>query len=245
MRGRIEWVLAWATVSGYRSGENPARWKGNLDQVLPKPSKIRAVEHFPALPYAEAPDFIFKLRAEKGAAARALEFLILTASRTGMITGTKVVPGMMWEELDGDDWNVPALRMKNKRPFTVPLSDSAKRVLAGQPRFVGLGVFPGDRKTKPHLSTGAMDALLARMGYGHITVHGFRSTFRDWASETTSFSNEVVEMALAHTIKDKTEAAYRRGALLEKRRHLMGEWAKFIDLPAGTGGVIPIRRRAV
>ena len=164
------------------------------------------------------------LQADPGGAARALEFLILTAARTNMVTKVE------WSEICGDNWQVPASRMKAGSEFVVPLSTDACALLARLPKS-SLGIFPGDRLRKPHLSNGAMDALLKRLGFAHITVHGFRSAFRDWAAETTAFSGEVVEMALAHAIKDKTEAAYRRGALLEKRRELMEAWETYLARP--------------
>lgn len=222
VRQRIEAILDAAAAKKQRPGENPARWRGHLAKLLPKPSKVRTVQHFAALPYAEAPAFMAQLREQSGTAARALQFLILTAARTSMVTGA-------WRaEVKGKDWHVPAGRMKAGRAFTVPLSQAALDVIAAQPTEKGLGLFPGDRGSKPHLSNAAMDALLERMGFDAYTVHGFRSTFRDWAAETTSFPNEVIEMALAHVIKDKTEAAYRRGDLLAKRRELMEAWAGFV-----------------
>ncbi|MFD0738218.1 tyrosine-type recombinase/integrase [Lysobacter koreensis] len=219
VRQRIESVLDAARVKGLREGENPARWRGHLAKLLPKPTAVRQVKHFAALPYAEMPAFVAKLRGESGTAARALEFLILTAARTNMVTKAQR------REVVGDKWLVPRDRMKARRPHVVPLPDRAVEILDAQP--AGDWLFPGDRN-KPHLSNAAMDALLERMGFGHVTVHGFRSSFKDWASETTTFPNEVSEAALAHVIKDKAEAAYRRGALLEKRRELMDAWAAYL-----------------
>lgn len=220
VRQRIEAVLDAAKVKGQRQGENPARWRGHLDKLLPKPTDVRAVKHFPALPYLELPDFMVKLRARPEIAARALEFTILTAARTNMTTKAD------WREVVGGLWNVPKERMKAKRAHTVPLSLEAVALLESVPREDGSGIFPGDRK--PHLSNGAMDALLERMGFDHVTVHGFRSSFSDWAHEQTRHPNQVIEMALAHTIKSKTEAAYRRGDLLDKRRELMQAWADYL-----------------
>lgn len=224
VRQRIEAVLDAEYAARHWERMNPARWRNHLDKLLPKPSKVRAVRHFPALPYAELPAFMVRLRAEVVIAARALEFLILTAARTNMVTGAKL------SEIVGDEWRVPASRMKGKIAHTVPLVPAALAVVHVVPRVAGAAYcFPGDRHLKAHLSNGAMDALLERMGFAHVTVHGFRSTFKDWATEKTDFANEVSEAALAHVIEDKTEAAYRRGALLEKRRKLMEAWATFCE----------------
>jgi len=220
VRGRIESVLDAAKVKGQRGGDNPARWRGHLDKLLPKPRKVTKVKHFPALAWADAPKFLKALRLEEGIAARALEFLILTAARTGMVTQADP------PEIHGTVWNVPGAHMKGGRPFRVPLTKDAIALLAKLPKEKGAGLFPGGRGT--HLSDGAMDALLERMGYDHITVHGFRSTFRDWAAEATHFPRELAEAALAHAVKDKTEAAYQRGDLFEKRRELMQAWAEYL-----------------
>lgn len=223
LRGRIESVLDWATVRGYRAGENPARWRGHLDKLLPKRSKIKKVRHHPALPYAEAPAFFASLHGQEGVAARALEFLILTAGRTGEVIGAR------WDEVNLEDkiWTVPADRMKAGRPHEVPLSPQAAHILKAQLKVkTGDYVFAGRRPTEA-LSNMAMLALLKRMGRTDLTAHGFRSTFRDWAAEQTSFPNEVAEMALAHVVGDKTEAAYRRGTLKNKRRNLMTAWADY------------------
>jgi len=224
VRQRIESVLPWATVRGYRSGENPARWKGHLDQTLPKISKEERVEHFPALPYKELPAFMPELRKHEGVAPLALEFTILTAMRTDAVIGAK--PSEI--DLKEATWTVPAERMKGKkrRPHKVPLSSRALSIVRKRIEAGGEFLFPGARDGEP-LSNGAMLQLLERMGRGDITVHGFRSTFKDWATECTAFPDIVSEMALAHKIKDKVEAAYRRGDLLEKRRHLMNEWATY------------------
>jgi len=223
LRGRIEAVLDWATVRGYRRGENPARWRGHLDKLLPARGKIQKVVHHPALPYSEIADFIAPLRSQEGIAARALEFLILTAARTGEIIGAR------WDEVDLNDkiWVVPGARMKAGREHRVPLSAAALAILKQMNEIrEGDFVFPGGKKGKP-LSNMAMLALLKRMGRDGLTAHGFRSTFRDWAAECSSFPREVVEMALAHTIESKVEAAYRRGDLFPKRRKLMDAWARF------------------
>jgi integrase len=239
LRGRIEAVLDWATVRGYRKGENPARWRGHLDKLLPARSKVQKVEHHPALPYDEIADFGAVLRGQDGIGARALEFLILTAARTGEIIGGR------WDEVDFEDkiWVVPAARMKAGREHRVPLSGAALAILK-QMREIreSDAVFPGGKKGKP-LSNMAMLAVLKRMGRNDLTAHGFRSTFRDWAAERTNFPREVVEMALAHTIDNKVEAAYRRGDLFQKRRQLMEAWARFCCTTRSHGEVVPIGGR--
>ncbi len=224
VRGRVERVLDWAMVRGYRTGENPARWKGHLSEVLPSRSQLAKVEHHAALPYHEIPAFVKDLRERTGIAALALGFTILTAARTGEIVGAR------WSEIDRGNriWTIPADRMKASREHRVPLSEAAMSILEALPREAQF-VFPGGRKGAP-ISNMAMATLLRRMGRADITVHGFRSTFRDWAAERTSFPNHVVEMALAHLIGDKVEAAYRRGDLLEKRRHLMASWSEYTQL---------------
>jgi integrase len=227
VRGRIESVLDWARTSGYRQGENPARWKGHLDNLLPRRSKVRAVKHHPALPYPQVGAFMAALRGRAGIAARALEFTILAAARTSEVLGSR------WDEIDLQQhlWTVPAERMKASKEHRVPLSTSAITLikkLAKAPE--GPLVFPGADGAE--LSENAMLALLERMGHDDITVHGFRSTFKDWATEKTNFPNIVSEMALAHTIDDEVEAAYRRGELLEKRRKLMESWAQYCAKPA-------------
>lgn len=227
VRGRIESVLDWATVRGFRTGENPARWRGHLDKLLPKRSKVRKVEHHPALPYAEVAAFIGAVRARDSVAARALEFLILTAARTGEVIGAR------WDEFDlqAKVWTVPGDRMKAGRPHEVPLSPRALEIIKGmQALRLGDYVFPGRRPRDP-LSNMAMLALLKRMGRSDLTAHGFRSTFRDWAAEQTNHPGELAEMALAHIVSDKTEAAYRRGTMKEKRRQLMNEWARYCTPP--------------
>ena len=233
VRQRIEAVLSWATVRGYRSGDNPARWRGHLDSILPKRSKVAAVRHHPALPYDEAPAFMKDLRAQDGMAARALEFIILTAARTGEVIGGR------WPEVDFDKrvWNIPAERMKAARPHKVPLPRAAMRLLEGMRETAnGDYVFPGARKDMA-LSNMACLALLERMGREDLTVHGFRSTFRDWAAERTDFPSEVVEAALAHVIANKVEAAYRRGDLFDKRRELMQAWASYCGQKPRSGAI--------
>jgi integrase len=226
VRSRIEAVLDWAKVHGSREGENPARWRGHLDQLLPKRSKVRRVRHHPALPFVALPAFLSDLRGMEGIAPRALEFTILTVARTNETIGATI------GELDppASAWTIPGERMKAGREHRVPLAPRCLEILAA------VGVRPGDNRNTPvfpggrkgsGISNGAMLAVLDRMGRGDITVHGFRSTFRDWASETTPFPNEVVEMALAHTIPNKSEAAYRRGDLFDKRRELMNLWSDY------------------
>jgi integrase len=224
VRGRMESVLDWATVRGYREGENPARWKGHLDHLLPKRSKVKKVQHHPALAYAEAPAFLAELRSQEGVAARALEFLILTACRTNEVIGAH------WSEFDFTEktWTIPAERMKAGKEHRVPLSQRALALIKELRKQVqGDYVFPGLLPKKP-LSNMAMLELLKRMERQALTVHGFRSTFRDWVGETTHYPREVAEAALAHTIKDKAEAAYARGDLFAKRRHMFDDWAKYL-----------------
>ena len=224
IRGRVEVILDWARVRGYRTGENPGRWRGNIDHLLPARSKVRAVKHHAALPYGEIVAFMKELRTIEGTGAAALEFLILTAARTGEVIGA------CWPEIDlkGQIWKVPAERMKSRREHRVPLSPAALVVLQRMPRSEHGYVFSGRRPESP-LSNMALLMMLGRMNRGDVTAHGFRSTFRDWAAECTNFPTEVVEMALAHVIEDKTEAAYRRGELLEKRRLLLDQWALFCN----------------
>jgi len=223
VRQRVEAVLDAQYAQRHWDRQNPARWRGHLAKLLPKPSSVRAVRHFPAMPYLEMPAFMATLRADTAISARALEFLILTASRTNMVSKAR------WLEIAGDTWTIPKERMKAKRVHPVPLTDAAIAVLERTPRLRGgLFIFPGDRGLKAHMSNAAMDKLLERIGFARFTVHGFRSTFKDWATERTDFPNEVSESALAHVVKDKTEAAYRRGDLLEKRRQLMQAWADYL-----------------
>ena len=239
VRGRIERVLDWATARGYRQGENPARWRGHLENLLPKKSKVRRVEHHAALPYVEIGAFMAELRQQEGVPARALEFAILTAARTGEVIGAK------WDEIDLGErlWTVPAERMKKAdKEHRVPLSDAALAIL-GDLRKVQQDnfVFPGGKAGRP-ISNMATLMLLRRMGRGDLTAHGFRSSFRDWAAERTGFPAEVAEMALAHTVSDKVEAAYRRGDLFQKRRQLSDAWAKFCAAAPASGQVVPIRK---
>jgi integrase len=237
LRGRIERVLDWATVRGYRQGDNPARWRGHLDKLLVARSRVQKVRHHPALAYPEVGQFVAALREQESTSALALEFLILTATRTAEVIGAT------WTEIDFDlaVWTIPAERMKARKEHRVPLSRPALAILKRlykdrHGEFVFMGTKPG----RP-LSNMALLALLEHMGRTDITVHGFRSTFRDWAAERTSFPREVAEHALAHSLLDKVEAAYQRGDLFEKRRRLMVEWGKFCDRPSTVGKVLSLR----
>ena len=232
LRGRIERILDYARVRGYRSGENPARWRGHLDKLLPSALNRKTRGHHKALPYDELPAFMQELREQGGNAARALEYLILTAARTSEVIGCELDKEI---DLKKAVWTVPAGRMKAGKEHRVPLSPLAVKVAEGQPE--GKYLFAGGKEGAP-LSNMAMLELLKRMGRDDLTVHGFRSTFRDWAAECTSYPGEVCEMALAHAISDKVEAAYRRGDLFEKRRQLMLDWAKYCSTPKGE--VVPI-----
>lgn len=236
LRGRIESILDWATVRGYREGENPARWRGHLDKLLPSRAKVRKTQHHSALAYAELAAFMEVLRRQEGIAARALEFTILTAARTGETIGARRLELNARQKL----WTVPAPRMKAGKEHRVPLPDRALALVAATPTGDDEFVFPGGRPGQP-LSNMAMLKLLERMGRDDLTVHGFRSTFRDWASEHTNFPSEVIEMALAHTIDSKTEAAHRRGDLFEKRRRLMDAFAAFCFGATGSNTVVPLK----
>lgn len=239
VRGRIESVLDWATVSGYRQGDNPARWRGHLDHILPSNKKISRVNHHPALPFAQISAFMVELRKREGNGARALEFLILTAARSGEIRGAR------WSEIDLTEnlWIIPADRMKAQKEHRVPLSDSAVQILKALPAGERDDyVFPSIQKGK-QLSDMTLSAVMKRLNKSDFTVHGFRSSFRDWASEKTNHSSEVIEMALAHSIQSAVEAAYRRGDLLEKRRELMDDWAKYCGALPSQNNVISINRQ--
>lgn len=222
VRGRLEVVLDWCKARGYREGENPARWKGNLDRLLAAPSKVAKFKHHTALPYDQCPAFIKKLQKETAQSARALELCILTATRSGEVRGAT------WAEFDLEKalWTIPGERMKAGREQRVPLSLGALAVLKHQQTVrVGEQVFITP-SGKP-LSDMTLTALLRRMEFP-ATVHGFRSTFRDWAGETTAHPREVIEHALAHQLKDKAEAAYARGDLLQKRTVLMADWSAYL-----------------
>jgi integrase len=236
LRGRIESVLGWATTSGYRTGDNPARWRGHLENLLPAPEKVKKVEHHPALPWQQIGAFMADLRAREGIAARALEFLILTAARSGEVRG------MRWDEVEDGCWTVPAERMKAGKEHRVPLSDSAIALLEKMPRL-GDYVFPGAKKGAL-LSDMSLTAVLRRMSREGITVHGFRSSFRMWAAEATNFPREVAEHALAHQLPDKVEAAYRRGDLYDKRKLLMQGWAEYVSRSLTDAAVIEFRPAA-
>lgn len=236
VRGRIESVLDFATTSEYRTGDNPARWRGWLENKFTAPAKVRAVEHHAALPYVELPAFMAKLREREGVSALALEFTILTAARTGETIGAE------WSEFDlaAKVWTIPGSRMKAVKEHVVPLTPRALAILKQarekqkpKARFV----FSSDPRGARPLSNMAMSEMLKHLRPG-ITTHGFRSSFRDWAAERTNFPRELAEKALAHALKDKTEAAYQRGALLEKRRKLMAAWEGFCAAPAGQGDVV-------
>lgn len=236
LRGRLESVLDWATVRKFRVGDNPARWKGHLDNLLPKRSKAQRVQHHPALPWREIGAFLAALRQQEGVGAQALELAILTAARSGEVRG------MTWAELDLATglWTVPAGRMKAGKEHRVPLAERAIAILKAAPRDGDL-VFQG-RAGKP-LSDITLTAVLRRMGRNDITVHGFRSSFRDWAAESTNYPREMAEMALAHTVGDKVEAAYRRGDMFEKRRRMMADWAKHCEtVQAAAGDVVPMMK---
>jgi integrase len=244
VRGRIEAVLDAATVRGFRQGPNPAQWKGDLAHVLPARARVWKVVHHAALPFEEMPDFLTALRDRSGMAARGLEFAVLTAARTGEVLGTR------WGEMDltARVWTVPANRMKAGREHRVPLSDAAVAVLEkvrplalaqdGKPDPAA-PVFPGPRRALP-MSNMTMLMLLRRMKRADVTAHGFRSTFSDWAAERTAYPREVVEMALAHAVVNRVEAAYRRGDLFEKRRQLMAAWAGHCTTQKGVTTVISI-----
>ncbi len=237
VRGRIEKVLDRAKALKIRSGENPAAWRGNMEQLLPPKSQVAPVENFPALPYAELPAFMAKLRAKKGVSARALEFTILTVARTGDTIGATGQEINKAEKL----WTVPAARVKGKkgarkRDHVVPLSKQALAALEAVPAE-GDFIFPGG-KEDAGLSNAAMSELLKGMGYSPdvATVHGFRSTFTDWVADETDYPNEMSELAKAHTVSDKVERAYRRGNMREKRRRMMADWAAYCASSRQTRG---------
>ena len=236
VRGRIESILSWAKVHGYRSGENPAQWRNHLDHLLPAPRKVSKVEHHAALAYDEMSDFMRDLRERYGVAALALEFAVLTATRTSETLNAA------WLEFDLDNaiWTIPPERMKADREHRVPLCDRAVAIVE-EMRTVRNGdfVFPGAKRGRP-LSNMAMLTTLRRMDRGDLTTHGFRASFKTWATEKTSYQREVIEVALAHTIGGKVEKAYQRGDLLDKRRNLMDAWAAFCDSRA-TGNVVALR----
>jgi integrase len=246
LRGRIQVILDWAKVRGYRDGENPAQWRGHLDKLLPARGKVRRVAHHAALPYPDLPSFLVALRAQEGMAARALEFAILTAARTGEVIGA------LWGEIDMGErtWTILADRMKAGKEHRVPLCERALEILAelkAAEDVADIGaqpVFSGAKRGRP-LSNMALLMLLRRMDRGDLTAHGFRATFKTWAAERTSVQREIIEAALAHTIGGKVEQAYMRGDLFEKRRRLMAQWGTFCTtapVEGSRGNVAPIRR---
>ena len=241
VRQRIEVVLDWCKARGYCKGDNPARLKGALGELLPKSQKIKKVEHHPAIPYRQINQFTTELRKQGGTAPLALEFMLLTAARTGEVVAAK------WDEVDFDSlvWTVPAERMKSSKEHRVPLSKRAVEILqtmmaSKQNEYI----FPGHSVAKnSHMSTGTCRIVMKRMeNFSQYTPHGLRSTFRDWAAETTNFANETLELALAHTIPNKAEAAYRRQDQLEKRAKLMQHWQNFIEMPSKLGSVLQLRK---
>lgn len=239
LRGRLESILNWATVQEYRKGDNPARWRGYLDQLLPKPSEIHTVKHFAALPYRKINSFTTKLKEREALSALALRLIILTACRSIEMREAE------WSEFDLEraTWTIPNERMKMKKEHVIPLCEEALEVLQSIPRTDdSKHLFTGPRSKKP-MSDVVFKKLMERMGVTGITTHGFRSTFRDWAAEQTSFPREVIEACLAHQLKDKTEAAYFRSNLLDKRRELMNKWAEYTQQVAlESGQVISINK---
>ena len=236
VQGRLENILDFAAARKWRDQNNPARWRGHLDKLLPRPARVKQVRHHPAMPYKRVPAFMAELDKLHSISALALRFLILTATRTGETLGAR------WDEIDLETatWTIPALRMKARREHRVPLTEDALAVLEALPREAGNPyLFPGQRYGKP-LSNMSLLQLMRGLGYGvsgdkgDYVPHGFRSSFRDWAGEVSSFPREVAEMALAHTLENKVEAAYSRGDLFEKRRKMMSDWAGFCDLSNGS-----------
>lgn len=230
VQGRIENILDYAAALKYRDPVNPARWKGHLSKLLVSPAKVKKTTHHPAMPYDEVPAFMAELANNGSVSALALQFLILTATRTQEVLGAQ------WNEIDlkAAVWTVPADRMKSKREHRIPLPDSAVQILNTLPHIEGNPyLFPGSRQDKP-LSNMALLQIMRGLGYGvngnrgKYVPHGFRSSFRDWSGEVSSFPRDVAEMALAHVIENKVEAAYRRGDLFEKRRHMMQTWADYL-----------------
>lgn len=242
VQGRIECILDFAAAHRYRDSLNPARWRGHLDKLLPKPSRVKKVTHYPAMSYTHVPAFMDELARKDSVSALALRFLILTATRTSEVLQAQ------WQEIDQEAaiWIIPADRMKTKREHRVPLPDAAMGVLEVLPRIEGNAhLFPGTRYGRP-LSNMALLQLMRGMGYGvngdlgDYVPHGFRSSFRDWSGEASSFPRDVAEMALAHVIENKVEAAYRRGDLFEKRRKMMEAWSAFLDLGEADQKVVRI-----
>ncbi|MDR2015241.1 MAG: site-specific integrase, partial [Azoarcus sp.] len=224
VRERIERVLSWATVCGFRSGENPARWTGHLEEILAKPSRLKKVRHYPSLPYQEIRAFYRLLNAQQGSVARALEFLILTVCRTSEVLRAR------WQEIDfaGRIWVVPPERIKNGKQHRVPLTDAALKILHAQEGQHPDLVFPSPKKGSPFCDC-ILFTLLRRMERPDITAHGFRSTFRVWVAEQTHYPRELAEMALSHKQPSAVEEAYQRSDLFERRRVLMQDWSNFCE----------------
>lgn len=233
LRGRLEKILSAASVKGLRQGANPAVWRGQLEFLLPKPEKLKRVVHHPALPYKELPSFVKELQKRNCVAALALEFCILTAARTGEVIYAK------WEEINDDIWTIPGERMKVGKTHQVPLASRCMEILRQAKQLAPLSTYIFSRGKNP-LSNMAMLELLKRMGRSDITVHGFRSAFRDWVAEETNHPSDVAEMALAHTVENKVIGAYKRGNLLDKRRRLANDWADYC-LEINKSTVIPFK----
>lgn len=234
LRGRIERVLDAAKAKGIRTGDNPARWRGHLDHLLPRRQKLQRGHH-PAMPYLDVPDFVVDLRKRDATAALALELTILCASRSGEVLGAT------WGEFDrkAKVWTIPGKRMKAGLEHRVPLTERALAILdAAEKMKQNEYVFPGARKGKPLSNMAMANLLKKRMKHEGLTVHGFRSSFRDWAGECTAFPRDVAEAALAHVVGDETERAYRRGDALAKRRKLMDAWARYISSPKAKDGTV-------
>jgi integrase len=230
VQGRIENILDYASAHQFKDASNPARWRGHLDKLLPRPTRVKKVTHHPAMPYQDVAGFMKELRENGSVSALALQFLILTATRTSEVLQAE------WSEVDMKErvWTIPAIRMKGKVDHRVPLSNAAMTVLEVLPRIEGNGFLFSGARNGSHLSNTALLMLMRGMGYGvkcargNYVPHGFRSSFRDWSGEVTNYPRDVAEMALAHVIENKVEAAYRRGDLFEKRRKMMQDWADFL-----------------
>lgn len=240
VRQRIENILDWARARNYRTGENPALWRGHLDKLLPKRTKLQKVKHFAAMPYADLPDYVRSLRKVNTLTAKALAFTILTATRSSETREAK------WDEIDLETgiWNIPAERMKAGKIHRVPLTGECIAILKEAAKFKRDDnfVFPGMRNKRP-VSDGAL-LKLVKQDHPTLTVHGFRSSFRDWCAEMTNYPREIAEAALAHTLKDKTEAAYQRGDILEKRRKLMDAWSDYCLNSKPSADIVPIKKQA-
>jgi len=237
LRGRIESILDWATVSGFRQGENPARWKGHLEHLLAAPHKVKPRVHMAAMPYSTVPAFIARLRAEQGVAARAFEVLVLCAARAGEVRGA------VWSEINLDRalWEIPGHKMKAGRPHRVPLSSRCIEILRALPQHGDL-VFPG--RAGGMMAEVNFAYVLRKLGHGDVTVHGFRSSFRTFAAERTSFPHEIAELALAHSVGTAVTRAYKRTDLFDRRRKLMQAWSDFLARPtAETGMVVPLHQK--